>query len=145
VVNRPNPTKLEKGEDGADASVRLTPSRQATMPRPRKRRILSRAGRTAVYKPAGIALHDLRQVRLLAEELEALRLADLEGLTQAEAAGRMGVSRSTFQRIVQHARRQVALALAETHALHIEGSLVAPDRRPRTSRGRHPSGSRRLG
>jgi predicted DNA-binding protein (UPF0251 family) len=70
----------------------------------------------------------MRRVTLPHEELEALRLADLEGLTQEEAAGNMGVSRSTFQRVVAHARRQVALALAEGNALQIEGGTfdVAP-------------------
>ena len=107
------------------------------MPRPRKRRLLDRAPRAAIYKPSGIPLHGLRRVSLLQEELEALRLADLEGLTQEQAAGRMGVSRSTFQRIVVRARRQVALALTEGHALQIEGGtfeVVAP--RPRGRRHR---------
>ena len=94
------------------------------MPRPRKHRRLSRAPRPAIYKPAGVPLRDLRQVRLLPEELEALRLADLEGLPQVEAAGRMGVSRSTFQRILARARRQVALALAEGCALRLEGETL---------------------
>lgn len=107
------------------------------MPRPRKRRTLTRAPRPAVYKPAGVPLDGLNRVTLLHEELEALRLADLESLTQAEAAGRMGVSRSTFQRIVTQARHQVALALAEGHALEIEGGTfeVAPPR-PRGPRRR---------
>jgi uncharacterized protein len=108
------------------------------VPRPRKRRFLSRQPRPAVYKPAGIALDDLSQVSLLPEELEALRLADLEGLSQVEAAGMMQVSRSTFQRILSHARRQVALALVGGHALLIEQALAsegaAPRRRPRRSR-----------
>ena len=91
------------------------------MPRPRKRRRISRQPRPAVYKPAGIALDGLRKVRLLQEELEALRLADLESLSQVDAADRMGVSRSTFQRILDHARRQVAMALCEGCALQIEG------------------------
>ena len=106
------------------------------MPRPRKRRLLDRTPQAAVYKPAGVPLDGLRRVRLLLEELEALRLADLEGLTQEEAAGRMGVSRSTFQRIVAQGRRQVARALAEGHALQIEGGtfeVAAP----------HPRGPRR--
>ncbi len=100
------------------------------MPRPRKRRLLDQVPRAAIYKPAGIPLDGLRQIRLLQEELEALRLADLEGLTQQEAAGRMGVSRSTFQRIVAKARRQVALALTGGHALQIEGGTfeVRPPR-----------------
>jgi predicted DNA-binding protein (UPF0251 family) len=100
------------------------------VPRPRKRRTLARRPRSVVYKPAGLSLDGLRSVQLLHEELEALRLADLQGLTQAEAAGEMGVSRSTFQRIVARARRQVALALVEGHALQIQGGTfeVAPPR-----------------
>ena len=105
------------------------------MPRPRKKRILSRTPRAAVYKPAGVPLDQLRQVSLLQEELEALRLADLEGLTQAQAAERMGVSRSTFQRILAQARHRIAQALVQGHALHIEGGTfeVRPPR-PRGSR-----------
>jgi predicted DNA-binding protein (UPF0251 family) len=91
------------------------------VPRPRKRRRLARPPRPAVYKPAGVPLDDLRRIRLLHEELEALRLADLEGLSQAEAAGQMGISRSTFQRIVTRARCQVVRALVGGHALAIEG------------------------
>ena len=65
-------------------------------------------------------------MQLLPEELEALRLADLEGLYQEEAAERMGISRATFQRILSHAHRQVALALVEGHALNLEGNTVLP-------------------
>jgi predicted DNA-binding protein (UPF0251 family) len=90
-----------------------------------------------VYKPAGVALDGLHRVSLLPEELEALRLMDLEDLTQEEAARRMGVSRSTFQRIVCQARRQVALALSEGAALIIEGATV--DRSP--AHPRQPHGS----
>ncbi len=82
--------------------------------------------RPAIYKPAGIPLAELRQVLLLPEELEALRLVDLEDLTQEAAAECMGVSRSTFQRIVTQAHRQVALALTESCALVIEGRSVPP-------------------
>ncbi|MFN2289849.1 MAG: DUF134 domain-containing protein [Anaerolineae bacterium] len=100
------------------------------MPRPRKKRILSRMPRVAIYKPAGVPLDQLRQVSLLQEELEALRLADLKGLTQAQAAAEMGVSRSTFQRIVAQARRRVAQALVQGHAIQIEGGTfeVRPTR-----------------
>jgi predicted DNA-binding protein (UPF0251 family) len=107
------------------------------MARPRKRRIIPHVPKPAIYKPAGVPLGGLSRVTLLQEEREALRLADLEGLTQAQAAKRMGVSRSTFQRMVSQARRQVALALTEGHALQIEGGTfaVAPPR---------PHGPRRL-
>ncbi len=112
------------------------------MPRPRKQRTLTQTPRPAVYKPAGVPLNGLRHVKLLHEELEALRLTDLEGLSQAEAAERMGVSRSTFQRIVTSARHQVALALTEGLALQIEGGTfeVAP---PRQRGHRREKGKRR--
>jgi predicted DNA-binding protein (UPF0251 family) len=71
-----------------------------------------------------VALSALRAIQLLPEELEALRLADVERLTQAQAAKSMGVSRSTLQRILARARRQVALALVEGQALKIEGATV---------------------
>ena len=100
------------------------------MPSPRKRRVLARAQPQAIYKPAGRALSSLTQVRLLPDELEALRLADLEGLTQAQAAERMGISRSTFQRTLERAHRQVALALVHRQALHIVGKRGEARSRP---------------
>jgi uncharacterized protein len=103
------------------------------VPRPKIRRRIGRQPRPAIYKPAGVSLDSLRMIRLLQEELEALRLADLECLSQAESASRMGISRSTFQRILNHARRQVALALSEGCALQIEGGSfeVSPPSWPR--------------
>ncbi|MCW7080469.1 MAG: DUF134 domain-containing protein [Candidatus Methanospirare jalkutatii] len=58
---------------------------------------------------------------LKVEELESIRLKDLLGLTQEEAARRMGVSQPTFHRILQAARRKIASALVEGKALRIEG------------------------
>ncbi len=91
------------------------------MPRPRKPRFLAGTPRATIYKPAGVPLDRLTCVSLLHEELEALRLADLEGLPQAQAADQMGVSRSTFQRLLARARGQVALTLTGGHALRIDG------------------------
>jgi predicted DNA-binding protein (UPF0251 family) len=109
------------------------------LPRPRKRRRLSLTPRPAVYKPAGAPLSELRQVLLLQEELEALRLADLEGLSQAQAAEQMGISRSTFQRMLTRAHQQVALALVEGCALEVEGGtfeVTTPrERGPRRTAG----------
>lgn len=99
------------------------------MPRPRKRRKLGRAPRAAIYKPSGIPLNDLRQIPLEPDELETLRLADLEGLTQEQGAQKMGISRSTFQRTLACARRQVAMALVEGAALHLVGSTLDHERR----------------
>ena len=65
----------------------------------------------------------MEEVRLSADELEALRLGDLEGLYHEEAAGKMGVSRQTFGRIIEGARRKVAGALVDGKALRIEGGI----------------------
>jgi predicted DNA-binding protein (UPF0251 family)/predicted Fe-Mo cluster-binding NifX family protein len=74
-----------------------------------------------LYKPAGVQAQDLEEVSLGLDELEALRLADYEGLYQEAAALRMGVSRQTFGRIVEAARRKTAAALVEGKALRIGG------------------------
>ncbi len=60
-------------------------------------------------------------VTLPIEELEALRLCDLEGLGQDEAAERMGVSRGTLQRILYAARRKTAEALWDGKSILIAG------------------------
>jgi predicted DNA-binding protein (UPF0251 family) len=67
-------------------------------------------------------LNELRQIPLEPDELEALRLADMLGLTQVQGAQEMGISQSTFQRIIANARRQVALALVEGAALELIGA-----------------------
>jgi predicted DNA-binding protein (UPF0251 family) len=77
------------------------------------------------FKPRGIPLAGLVEVAVSLDELEALRLADLDGLYQDGAAARMGVSRATFGRIVESARRKVADALVHGKALRIEGGSVA--------------------
>jgi predicted DNA-binding protein (UPF0251 family) len=68
----------------------------------------------------------LDQAGLTLDGLEALRLADLEGLYQEEAARRMGVSRATFARVLVGARRQVADALVNGKALSVSGGVVDP-------------------
>jgi predicted DNA-binding protein (UPF0251 family) len=73
------------------------------------------------FKPRGIPMADLEDVLLTIDEMEAVRLADLEGLYQEEAAQRMNVSRQTFGRIVSSARRKIADALINAKALRVDG------------------------
>lgn len=73
------------------------------------------------FKPAGVPLSVLDEVSLGIDELEAIRLKDLEGLDQEEAAKRMNLSQSTFQRLLSAAREKVARALVEGRALRIVG------------------------
>jgi len=91
------------------------------MPRPRKRRRVWHEPKPAIFKPVGVPLDQLTTITLLHEELEALRLVDLEGRYQEDAAEQMNVSRSTLQRIVNEARFKVVQALTERAALQIEG------------------------
>jgi predicted DNA-binding protein (UPF0251 family)/predicted Fe-Mo cluster-binding NifX family protein len=77
-----------------------------------------------VFKPAGIPARDLEEVTLGLDGAEAIRLADLEGLYQDAAAQRMGVSRQTFGRIIEAARRAVADAIINGKRLRIEGGEI---------------------
>ena len=94
------------------------------MPRPMKYRIVNGYPVTNFFKPAGIPQCELEEVVLTLDELEALRLADLEGLYQEEAAKNMAISRQTFGNIVESARRKVADVLVNGKSLHIEGGFV---------------------
>lgn len=74
-----------------------------------------------VFKPCGVSKRELEQVVLALEELEALRLSDMEGLYHEAAAQQMGVSRATFGRVLQEGRAKVAMALVRGMALTIDG------------------------
>ncbi len=85
---------------------------------------------SAYFKPAGVPLYGLEEIVLAADELEAVRLADCEGLYRVQAAGRMKVSRATFDRILKRARGKIAGALTKRCALRVEGGRagrMSPD------------------
>ena len=94
------------------------------MPRPcRCRRVRCRPD-TNYFKPRGIPLDQLEEVCLTLDELEAIRLADGEGMYQEDAARKMNVSRQTFGNIVHSARKKTADVLLNAKALKIEGGVV---------------------
>jgi predicted DNA-binding protein (UPF0251 family) len=94
------------------------------MPRPRHCRRVASLPQSNYYKPRGIPLSDLQQIILTVDEFESVRLADLEGLYQEDAATEMNVSRQTFGRILESAHRKIAEALAHGKALLIEGGSI---------------------
>jgi len=99
------------------------------MPRPLCPRRIAHRPPATYFKPAGIPLYELEEVELGADELEALRLADVEDLYHTAAARKMGVSRQTFDRILRRARIAVAAALVRGQALRVlapPASLPAP-------------------
>jgi len=80
------------------------------------------------YKPFGVPMRELESVVMSVEEYEALRLADYEDLTHEEAAVRMKISRPTFTRLYDKARKNVAKAFAEGKAILIRGgTFIAGD------------------
>jgi len=113
------------------------------MPRPKCCRYIGAAPDRNCFRPEGAADFGLSEVLLTLDEYEALRLADLEGLYQEQAASRMNVSRQTFGRIVEAARRKVADVLVNGKTLRIEGGsvLLKNGRRLRCPRCRRVFGS----
>lgn len=105
------------------------------MPRPCKCRRVGFVPDAVFFKPAGVPGRELDEVTLALDELEALRLADLEGLYQEEAAARMGVSRQTFGNVVAAARRKAADCLVNGKMLRIAGGVVAAAGREFACRG----------
>jgi uncharacterized protein len=88
--------------------------------RPKKCRHVSWRPTVTVYKPAGIPVRELQEITLQLDELEAMRLADVEQMYQVEAACRMKISRSTYARLLKAGRSKVTEALCTGKALAID-------------------------
>lgn len=115
------------------------------MPRPPKcRRVAFMPGVTC-FEPAGVPREQAGEVVLAIEELEAIRLKDLEGLEQEDCAAKMQVSRPTFARILNSARAKVAEALVSGKAIRVEGGYYQLVGRvcPRCGRGWEAEGEGR--
>lgn len=91
------------------------------MGRKKKTRIVRATPHFAGFDPAGCPQAEKESIVLRIEEYEALGLCDYEWLTQAEAAERMDVSRPTFTRIYENARRKIAQALVEGRPVRFAG------------------------
>ncbi|HOK04867.1 MAG TPA: DUF134 domain-containing protein [Victivallales bacterium] len=89
------------------------------MVRPFCKRIVNGKPKAVYFKPAGIPMRFIGELALSLDEFEAIRLADYEGLYQEEAARKMGISRPTFSRIIESARKKVADAIVNGKALRI--------------------------
>jgi predicted DNA-binding protein (UPF0251 family) len=92
------------------------------VPRPCKHRHCRAFEGDRVFKPRSIPMTQLQTIALQLAELEAMRLCDLENLTQEAAGERMGISRGTVQRLVTSGRSKVVRALVEGTALVIEAT-----------------------
>ncbi|MBE9505840.1 MAG: DUF134 domain-containing protein, partial [Chloroflexi bacterium] len=95
------------------------------MPRPMKLRQVAFAPGATFFKPAGVAMAILQRVTLTLEEVEALRLKDIENLHQEECAKEMGISRATFHQILKSAHGKLADAMVNGKAIRVEGGNFA--------------------
>jgi predicted DNA-binding protein (UPF0251 family) len=91
------------------------------MPRPRLCRRVRFQPNVVYFKPTGRRMIELEESILTIDEFEAVRLKDLLGLEQEEAAKKMGISQPTFHRLLSSARRKIADAIVHGKALKIEG------------------------
>lgn len=89
--------------------------------RPRCPRRIENEPVVSYFKPQGVPLKDLDFVLLSLEELEVVRLIDLENLNQEEAAQRMGISRRALWVDLQSARKKIVEALVSGKAIEIKG------------------------
>lgn len=90
------------------------------------------------FKPSGVPMNALETVTIAFEEVEALRLKDIEDLHQEECASQMGVSRGTFHQILKRGRQKVADTLVNGKALRVEGgNFVFPGGRFRCLQDGH--------
>lgn len=94
------------------------------MPRPQKNRSVRHPPLHSGFAPTGAAAGCLENLAVTLDEFEAIRLADFDGKSHHESAGEMGISRSTFSRLVERARNKVARFLIEGKHLQIDGGSV---------------------
>jgi uncharacterized protein len=94
------------------------------MPRPCKLRSVACNPSVRGFKPCGAAAQRGEKVSLSIDELEAIRLADYDGLYQEQAADKMKISRQTFGNIIASAHKKVADFLINSKRLIVEGGTI---------------------
>ena len=90
------------------------------MPRPRRKRRIRFSPDATYFKPRGVPLRVLEEVSLAPDEMQALKLHDVDGLNQTKSAAKMNISQPTFNRILNRAYHKVAKALVQGKAIRIE-------------------------
>ena len=91
------------------------------MPRPIKCRRVENLPQYTYFVPADRKKCEIEDINIKVEEIEAMRLKDIEDLNQEECAERMQISRQTFQNIIDSARKKIAIAIIEGKAINISG------------------------
>jgi len=96
--------------------------------RPKRFRFVGFNPEITYFKPAGVPLRELAEEILTLDEVEAIRLYDLEDLDQEQSAEKMQVSRITFLRILHSAHKKVAQSLIYGKAIRMKGGdIIMPN------------------
>lgn len=90
------------------------------MSRPKRQRCLNFRPNTHYFKPRGIPLRDLEEVTLFSDEVEALKLHEVDDLEHTQAAAKMKISQPTFGRIINAAYKKIGQAIVQGKAIRIE-------------------------
>jgi len=94
------------------------------MSRPKNNRIVYEPPSYTEFKPTGVATNSLEEIELSLDEFEGVRLADLLGMSHEEAAQEMGISRSTFSRLIVKSRKKIARFFFERKLLIVTGGNI---------------------
>ena len=94
------------------------------MARPLKERLVNNPPLFTEFKPMGVAIRLLDEVKLSLDEYEAFRLADHLGLSHEEAADEMDISRSTFTRLIEKSRKKIAEFIIQGKFMSIDGGNI---------------------
>ena len=99
-------------------------SKFSFMGRIKNNRVVNEPPLFSSFKPIGVPGRSLDEILLSLDEYEAIRLADYHGFSHEEAADEMGVSRSTFSRLIVKSRKQLATFLIQGKILKVDGGQV---------------------
>lgn len=95
------------------------------MARTKKQRLIQRAPNFSGFKPFGVQHTTEAEICLTFEEYESLKLCDYDLLKHEDAAVLMNISRSTFSRIYESARRKIAKAFVEVCTIRMDGGYAS--------------------
>ena len=93
------------------------------MPRNKKPRCVYFSPGVYYFKPQGVPLRDLEEIVLMPDEVQAIKLYEVDDLDQTKAAKKMNVSQPTFARILGSANKKIAEAIIKGKAIRIENSV----------------------
>jgi uncharacterized protein len=115
------------------------------MPRPRRFRKVGTKPKSMFFKPQGIPVRNLEHVHLSMDEIEAIKLKNIEGIDMTEGAKKMKISKSTFQRIIKEANRKIADGIINGKAIKIINLNTMPNFDGTGPKGEGPVTGRKLG